>query len=176
MIWANVNNDELKQFVEQMERLERRSKEVEVFFVQCARALAARLLTLVIPKTPVGNYEGGGVLRRGWISKTHEDAESGSGDGSEEQAVVWANSLPVTKANGSYTIQVVNPVYYASYVEFGHRTRRSQSHFKAKKAGNKGWVEGQYFLTIAENELKSLMPTILENMIVDFMGKHFKER
>lgn len=55
---------------------------VEAFIDACAKELAARLLAKVIKRTPVGQYPAssgkkGGTLRRGWTSKTHEEAESG---------------------------------------------------------------------------------------------------
>ena len=56
-------------------------------------------------------------------------------------------------------IEIVNPVEYASYVEFGHRTR-----------GGGGWVEGQFFLTISENELKKSAPAIIERKINNWLG------
>lgn len=40
-----------------------------------------------------------------------------------------------------YTVEIINPVEYASYVEFGHRTPSG------------GWVEGQYMLTIENMKL-----------------------
>ena len=54
---------------------------VEAFVDSCAKELAARLLAKVIKRTPVGKYpkssgKKGGTLRRGWTSKTHEEADS----------------------------------------------------------------------------------------------------
>lgn len=51
----------------------------------------------------------------------------------------------------TYVIEVINPVEYASYVEFGHRT-----------AGGNGWVEGRHMLTISEEEIKRDASGILE--------------
>ena len=46
---------------------------------------------------------------------------------------------------GSYIIEIVNPVEYASYVEYGHRT-----------ADHNGWVSGHFMMTISEKELKGM--------------------
>ena len=57
------------------------------------------------------------------------------------------------KVGGYYIIQIINPVEYASYVEFGHRTRSG------------GWVNGKYMLTISEERLKQIAPRVLEKML-----------
>ncbi len=60
---------------------------------------------------------------------------------------------------GSYIIEIVNPVEYASYVEYGHRT-----------ADHNGWVSGHFMMTISEKELKDMAPKILENKLKKFLG------
>ena len=104
------------------------SKESDAFFEAAAKELAARLLSKV-----------GGTLRRGWTS------------GKSQSAAAFANSLPVHHYGDTYVIEVINPVEYASYVEFGHRT-----------AGGNGWVEGRHMLTISEEEIKRDATGILE--------------
>mgnify|MGYP000048087142 FL=1 len=51
-------------------------------------------------------------------------------------------------------VEIINPVEYASYVEFGHRTVSG------------GWVEGRYMLTISEEKLKRIAPSVLEKMVL----------
>ena len=89
-------------------------------------------------------------MRRGWTAKTEQEAAGGSGDGRNKVAS-YVNALPVFKRGRTFYIEVINPVHYASYVEFGHRT-----------PGGKGWVAGQYFLTLAESQLESRAPAIIE--------------
>ena len=153
---------------------------MDKFCRDMSKELAARLLALVIPRTPVGNYKGGvytcidgkthqssrvtgkngGTLRRGWIART---AQTGEGPGSGKNgAQAYAQSLPVSKQGGSYVIEVINPVHYASYVEFGHRT-----------PSGKGWVQGQYFLTLSEQELRALAPGIIEKKLEQELKKVF---
>lgn len=124
--------------------LEAISKESDAFFEAAAKELAARLLSKVIRRTPVGQYpkgsgKVGGTLMRGWTS------------GKSQSAAAFANSLPVHHYGDTYVIEVINPVEYASYVEFGHRT-----------AGGNGWVEGRHMLTISEEEIKRDATGILE--------------
>ena len=157
--WGTVNYDGLKELQKNIEELAE-TLNMDAFCESCAKELAARLLALVIPKTPVGEYpensgKNGGTLRRGWTSKTHEEAAIGSGKG--KNAKEYADSLNVMKAGDTYTIEIVNPVEYASYVEFGHRTV------------NGGWVEGHYMLTISEEKLKQMAPNILEKKLQEYL-------
>lgn len=178
--WGDCKFDQLKEYAERLEKLT--DADIEELCIKCSKELAARLLALVIPRTPVGDYsilkvrtarkdtkyhkkgeqytvrvksksgKVGGTLRRGWTSKTHDEAASGTGKNGKP-AKGYAASLPVRKVGDYYEIEIINPVEYASYVEFGHRTR------------NGGWVEGQYMLTISEERLKQISPAVLQRMI-----------
>lgn len=145
-------------------------KMLNQFFESCAKELAARLLSKVIKRTPVGVYSGepyscaggqthggskvsgktGGTLRRGWTGNQGGNATS------------YANSLNVTKQGTNYVIEVINPVEYASYVEFGHRTR-----------DHKGWVEGHFMLTISEEEIRKSAPQVLQKKLDKFLKECF---
>ena len=132
----------LKRFRDNMAKL---TEEQSAQFTESAvKELAARLLAKAKKLTPVGKYKAGsgkvgGTLRRGWtIGK-------------------------VSRKDGEYTIDVINPTAYAIYVEYGHRTR-----------GGKGWVDGRFMLTVSERELKRDAPGILENKLNRFMEEIIK--
>ena len=151
MNWGNCDYKQLQRLRDSLATLQ--SMDMDRFCTEVSKELAARLLALVIPRTPVGQYpkssgKKGGTLRRGWTSKTQADAAS---RGSSNDAKAYAEALPVRKSGNAYTIEVINPVEYASYVEFGHRTR-----------GGDGWVPGQYFLTLSEQDLERLAPGVIE--------------
>jgi hypothetical protein len=117
------------------------------FFESCAKELAARLLRKVIKRTPVGQYpvetgKKGGTLRRGWSAD---------------------KNMNVTKVGNDYVIEIINPVEYASYVEYGHRTRN-----------HKGWVEGHFMLTISEDEIRKSAPDILQKKLENYLKGCFK--
>ena len=139
----------LEKLQKQLEELEK-GKARDKFFEDCAKELAARLLSLVKPKTPVGVYDDpsrkGGTLRRGWTGGKNTDAEA------------FARSLNVEKSGKTYTITVENNVEYAPYVEYGHRTR-----------GGKGFVQGKHMLETSEQELKALSPKILQDKLEKFL-------
>lgn len=111
----------------------------DAFVESCAKELTARLLALVTKRTPVGQYppssgKVGGTLRRGWTVGE------------------------IRKEGNVYKIDIINPVEYASYVEFGHRTSNHQ-----------GWVKGQFMMTISEQELQKIAPKVLEKRIMDYL-------
>lgn len=153
--WGNCDFSELRKYADKLEKLT--DADINDLCVKCSKELAARLLALVIPRTIVGDYPAssgkvGGTLRRGWTSKTHAEAASGKGKNGKP-IKEYVASLPVRKVGNYYIIQIINPVEYASYVEFGHRTRSG------------GWVDGKYMLTISEERLKQIAPRVLEKML-----------
>jgi len=130
--WGRCDFSQFREFAKGFEKLS--DSEIDDLCVACSKELAARLLALVIPATPVGKYpkgsgKKGGTLRRGWGAKNG-------------------------KAGNTYMVEIINPVEYASYVEFGHRTVSG------------GWVEGRYMLTISEEKLKRIAPSVLEKMVL----------
>lgn len=104
------------------------------------------------------NRQKGGTLRRGWTAKSQAEATKGG----KADVKAYAQSLPVFKQGSNYYIEVINPVEYASYVEFGHRT-----------PGGKGWVSGQYFLTLSEHELEKVAPKVLEKRLTELLREVF---
>lgn len=154
--------------------------QMDKFFESCAKELATRLLAKVIKRTPVGDYskeitvtakrdskkhkkgdvytkrvniggKKGGTLRRGWTG------------GQSSNATAYSNSLNVNKVGTDYVIEIINPVEYASYVEYGHRTRN-----------HKGWVEGKFMLTISEDEIRNSAPNILQKKLKNYLKGCFK--
>ena len=152
---GNVDFSDLRRFRDRLEKNFDRNQ-VDLFIESCAKELAARLLAKVIKRTPVGEYpketgKKGGTLRRGWTGE-----KSGG-------ASAYANSLKVNRFGDVFVIEIKNPVEYASYVEFGHRTR-----------GGDGWVEGKFMLTISEQEIERDAPKVLENKLKKKLGECFK--
>lgn len=174
--WGKCDFDELKHLQERLQSME---NTIDEFCEQASKELAARLLSLVIPATPIGKYpkgtgKNGGTLRRGWTAKTHAEAASGSGHPSATQAKEYAQSLPIKKAGGAYTIEVINPVEYASYVEFGHRQTPGRYVPAIGKTLKASWVEGQYFLTVSEEKLRAMAPGILQRELDAFLREKLK--
>lgn len=161
----------LKEFRKKINQLQNPDKFVE----SCAKELAARLLAKVIKRTPVGDYSGdpktckigtgkeiqhkghkvkgktGGTLRKGWTG------------GKKVSAKNYAESLKVHHFGDTYVIEIINPVEYAAYVEYGHRT-----------ANHKGWVKGRFMMTISVQELETIAPKVLEAKIINYFKESMK--
>ena len=150
---GTFNFQDFEKIKDNLEKLNQ--EQVDLFIDACAKELAARLLAKVIKRTPVGDYPNssgkkGGTLRRGWTG------------GKNSSAVAYADSLTIHHFGDAYVIEIINPVEYASYVEFGHRT-----------ANHKGWVNGQFMLTISEQEIQQAAPAIIEKKLMKQMGELF---
>jgi hypothetical protein len=163
--WGKCDFKKLQQLQKRLDRLQR--ADLDKFCEDCAKELAARLLAKVIKRTPVGEYESGtgkvgGTLRRGWTAASEREAELSSTFGGATGASAYVKSLEVKKVGNVYQVEIINPVNYSSYVEFGHRTR-----------GGRGWANGRFMLTISEQELDSQSPQILERKLLKYLGDAF---
>ena len=189
--WSRCDYRQLQKLRDNLAKLQ--SADMDKFCRDMSKKSAAMLLGLVIPATPVGDYKTdvkvtakrdskyhkkgdvfakrvnktgkiGGTLRRGWTARTHEEAESGQGKTtSKDQIDSFTKGLSVAKSGTKYTVDVINPVNYASYVEFGHRTPHGD-----------GWVEGQYFLTHSEQDLKRILPGVIQKNLDALLREAFK--
>ena len=148
---GNAVKINLEGFKELEKSLTKIQKDVDDFIVSLSKEVAARLLAKVIRRTPVGQYKKGsgkvgGTLRRGWTAgKKRAD---------------FIEGIQVNKRGSIYEVVIKNSVEYASYVEFGHRTRN-----------HKGWVPGRFMLTISEQELEGDLERIIQNKLQKFMGE-----
>lgn len=161
--WGSAD---FKEFEALYERLQDAEALAGKFCEEASKELAARLLALVIPRTPVGVYDSesgkkGGTLRRGWTG------------GKSTGAKAYAQALPIQKAGNLYTITVINPVEYASYVEFGHRQTPGRFIPAIGKRLKNSWVEGQYMLTLSEDDLKTISPKVLQQMLDKYLREVF---
>lgn len=172
---------DLKGFKELSKDLEKINREIQWFIVELANEIAARLLRKVIKRTPVGVYgkqipvtrkiyryevvqgettkNGNPKKKRIDTGKTKTVMQSiSSKKGGTLRDRGW-HVGPVIKSGEAYSVEVFNSIEYASYVEFGHRTRN-----------HKGWVPGQYMLTISEEEMKNDLERIIQNKLKEKFG------
>ena len=191
----------MKKLQKQLNKIQQNN--IEAFVDSCAKELAARLLAKVTKRTPVGDYSKeievvakrdskhhkkgdtytkrvnpsgrvGGVLRRGWTSKTHEEAENGKGMPTKEKVMEFVDSLTIQHDGDLLVIKIENPVKYASYVEYGHRQKAGRYVPALGKKLKQGWVQGQFMLTTSEQEIQNIAPKVLEAKIKKFLGECFK--
>lgn len=72
----------------------------------------------------------------------------------------WStNNIKVSHVGNNYVVEIINSTEYASYVEYGHRT-----------ANHKGWVPGQFMLTISEEQIRQSAPGILEKKVKKWLS------
>lgn len=128
----------LQKQIEQLQKFD-----FDAFVRDATNEIAQRFYAKVVKRTPVGQYPAGsgrvgGTLRAGW------------------------RMTKVTPVGDGYQVQIINPVYYAEYREFGHRTR------------NGGWCEGAFMMTKSEIEIEQDLPRIIERKLVKFIEDKLK--
>ena len=104
----------------------------EAFIHQALTELGSVYLGFVKPATPART----GNLRSGW------DA-----------------SPPVVSG---HSVTITNPVFYASYVDLGHRQHPGQFVPPLMKRLKASWVNGQHFTEKAENSTKAAIPRVVQ--------------
>ena len=112
----------------------------------CAKELAARLLRKVIKRTPKDT----GNLQKGWTVGQ------------------------IQKMGDTYVIEVINPVNYAQYVEYGHRQEPGRFVPAIGKRLKADWVNGQFMMTISAQEIQNVTPKVLEAKLKKKLGEVFK--
>lgn len=143
---AKVDISELIEFQKKLETIG--ETERDAFLRKLTNEAAMRLFEKVRARTPVGIYPSesgktGGTLRRGWNVK----------------------NIKLEKMEGGYQVKIINPVHYASYVEYGHRQQPGRFVPAIGKRLKKGWVEGKFMLTKSELELEQELPGIIEQKL-----------
>ncbi|WP_101772332.1 HK97 gp10 family phage protein [Peptostreptococcus faecalis] len=136
---------QFEQFNEKVQKLD--DKQMDALIKRVARMIATRVLYYAIKDTPTDT----GHLRRGW------------GGGVESSPQNIANGLSVKRKGNEYVITVSNLVEYASYVEYGHRTR-----------GGKGWIDGQFMLKIAVDKVNARANSYIQKEVERELKKVFK--
>ena len=137
--WGSVDYRQIKKLQEKMAEFE--EKELQDFCEAMAKEIAARLLAMVIDRTPVIS----GDLRRAWKADN--------------------SSLSVRHEGDEYVIEIINSMSYSSYVEYGHRQEPGRYVPALGKRLKKSWVNGRFMLTRSEVEMDSKMPKILEKKL-----------
>lgn len=163
--WGNCDFKQLKKFQKNLDKMSKAN--TSKFCEDVSRELAARLLRKVIKRTPVGQYPSGsgyvgGTLRRGWTAKTEREAMYNTVFNGSNNISKWVNELPIKHIGNTFQVDVTNVANYASYVEYGHRTR-----------SHKGWVEGHFMLTISEKEINSMLPKFIQTKLTQLLSEVF---
>ena len=132
---AEVNIEQLERYIAEIEKAGG-EEAVRKVTTDALHEVAGRMINKTMHRTPIGQYpiesgRSGGTLRRGWTN------------GEDADALVYANSLPVSHTQQTHSVTIQNAVEYAPYVEFGHRTVSG------------GWVEGRFMMTKSADEMNA---------------------
>lgn len=174
--WGKCDFKELERLNERLEQLS--SVDFDTFCREAANEIAARLLAKVKKRTPVGvvpkfdepktvKVQGASGKSKTFLTRSgaiRDKYWSGYKGGTLRDA--WT-ILPVEKHGDQYLVTVVNNTEYASYVEYGHRQTPGRYVPALGKTLKASWVPGKLMLTISEQEVKVLAPSILNDMLYD---------
>lgn len=116
------------------DNLDKMLKNNDEFIKSLTLYLTRELLRMLIKATPVDS----GYLKDGWFV------------------------IALTKTAGGYEAEIANNTNYASYVNYGHRT----------KSG--GWFDGKFFIELSVAELKDITQPLLERRLREHLKEAFK--
>lgn len=181
---GNAVKINLKEFEKFSKQLEKFAEETRWIIVELTNEIALRLLRKAIKRTPVGVYgKQIPVTKKVYRYEVIQGETTRSGkpkkrriDTGRTKTVMQSTSSktggtlrrgwdvgPVIKSGETYSVEIFNSVEYASYVEFGHRTKN-----------HKGWVQGQFMLTISEKEIGENLEVIIEKKLTELFKERFK--
>lgn len=195
---SKVDVKELKAFRDRLDGLAGKN-DLDAFYRQAAEELAARLLSMVKKRTPVGSppvfdepkavkfkvrasqtvrkkaangyveYQRPVTRTRSFLTRSgYILAKYWSSYKGGELREKWTVTK-IQKSGGEYTVEVINPKEYASYVEYGHRQQRGRYVPALGKALSKNWVKGHHMLKISSEELEAMAPKMLERKLKQYL-------
>ncbi|WP_160202456.1 MULTISPECIES: HK97 gp10 family phage protein [Clostridia] len=126
---------ELEAFQQKMETLANNmNANIEVL----AKQTAALLLATAIKRTPVGRYDGKAYVCEGKLH--HKGMRKTNGNNGSTLKKNWTSR--VYRSGNLIALEIENPIEYASYVEYGHRTV------------NGGWAPGHHIMKFSVEEVQ----------------------
>ena len=190
---VKINMAGLEVMKKNLENIQKNQAEIMASLV---KSLGALLLRKVIFRTPVGDYENdfqtykrdnkkkgikagdvkydknGNAKRKGYKSVTSKNVTYIYHRRGGNLRRNWTIGQ-VFKNGNLYSVEVINPTHYASYVEYGHRQTPGRFVAVLGKKLKRAWVPGRFMLTISENEIKENMDAILEKKLDSILKKVF---
>lgn len=173
-----VDKRQLDDFHKKLQKLN--SMQKHAFMQQATKDSAGGFLQIVIKNTPTGDSRKdrdgntihvGGALKRAWTARSEQEAENGS---KVPSAMVFAKTLDVQRSANAYSVDVVNHMHYASYVENGHRQEPGRFVPAIGKRLKKKWVEGQFFMKNSQSQFSEAWAGFLTSRLDKFLRKTFR--
>ena len=141
---TGIDTSELKKLRQSLEK----ARVSDEFCKGLAKELAARLLRKFLQES--GKL--GGELRRAWLTE---------------------NTLEVRGNGGVYTITIQNSMFYASYVEYGHRQQPGRYVPAINKKLKEPFTPGKFMLTKSEEEIRKMAPRFIEKKVEEWLMEVF---
>ena len=138
---ANWGQVDFSELVALRDKFQNLQNIIDDFCIQVTREISQDFVKAVIAKTPGGQT---GALKNNWVSN-------------------------IIKEGNIYKIEVINPLKYAEFVEFGHRQQPGRYVKAIGKRLKKGWVEGKLMLTITERDLQRNLDKIIREKVNAFI-------
>lgn len=126
---AKNSNFDFKEFEKYLKKFDTIPNDFKLFLNTFLLEMAQRVIAKTKPRTPVDT----GALRNSWM----------------------IGNIIVSKTELS--VEIVNPMEYASYVEYGAANR------------NGSWRKGKFMLTISIDEIRQQLPRRFENEFNKFL-------
>ena len=138
---ANWGQVDFSELVALRDKFQNLQNIIDDFCIQVTQEISQDFVKAVIAKTPGGQT---GALKNNWVSN-------------------------IIKEGNIYKIEVINPLEYAEFVEFGHRQQPGRYVKAIGKRLKKGWVEGKLMLTITERDLQRNLDKIIREKVNAFI-------
>ena len=190
---VKINLAGLEVMKKNLEDIQKNQAEIMASLV---KSLGALLLRKVIFRTPVGDYENDFQTYKRDNKKKNIKAgdikydKNGKAKRKSYKSITTKNVTYIYRRRGGnlrrnwtigqvfkngnlYSVEVINPTHYASYVEYGHRQTPGRFVPVLGKKLKRAWVPGRFMLTISENEIKENMDAILEKKLDSILKKVF---
>ena len=181
--WGSVEFDDLKKWQERMEKMA--SVDFDRICKELSKEIAKILLNKVKKLTPVGRTPE-------YLKKAPKKVKVTGASGkkrtlfSREAAILhqyWSGytggtlrdawTVQVEKQGDGYVVTLVNPTEYASYVEYGHRQTPGRYVPALGLSLKQSWMQGKFMLTISIQEMKALVPRMVEKTIYEYLKEVF---
>lgn len=156
--WGSCDFEQLKKLADRLDKLE--AGDLDAFTESVAKELGARLLRMVVKRTPKGEkpqWVDPDILQKYW---------SGYVGGTLIKA--W-KVLPVEKQGNDYIVTIVNNTEYASYVEYGHRQKPGRKVGAIGRRLVNSWVPGRFMLRLSLEDLEKNTPKWVEKKLERFL-------
>ncbi len=153
----------------------------EKFVEECTKELAARVLKEVKERTDPGDYRKKISVTAKRNSKNHKKGDvylkpvpnsiGGKTGGTLRRG--WTVG-GIKRSGNSVFIEIINPVEYASYVEYGHRQTPGRYVPAIGKRLKKSWVPGKFMLKTSMEKVQKISGEIIRDKMNEYFAKGFK--